>query len=125
MPDPVDVFFDAYSPAAQAIGRALRAMVQQVMPSATEKLYARHNHVSYLRATSVAAPICYICPVNDYVRLGFWFGAHLPDPGHLLVGTGKRLRHVKVRSLEDATALALRRLVEVAWADSNLTDGRR
>ena len=41
-----------------------------------------------------------------------------PDPDHMLVGTGKRLRHVKVRTAQDASNPALQHLVEAAWADA-------
>jgi predicted RNA-binding protein with PIN domain len=47
------------------------------------------------------------------------FGKGLPDPGGVLVGEGKRLRHVKVRSLEQARDRVLERLVEAAWERKN------
>jgi hypothetical protein len=60
----------------------------------------------------------YICPLKDYVRLGFMFGTHLDDPEQLLVGEGKRLRHIKIGSLAEAGNPALRPLVEAAWAEA-------
>lgn len=45
---------------------------------------------------------CYIMPLKDRVNLGFYYGAGLDDPNQLLEGTGKKLRHVKVRSAEEA-----------------------
>ncbi|HEY6539733.1 MAG TPA: DUF1801 domain-containing protein, partial [Ktedonobacteraceae bacterium] len=62
--------------------------------------------------------ICYICPLKDYVRLGFMYGTNLPDPHQLLTGEGQRLRHVKVRTNEEAKNPALKQLVEDAWADA-------
>jgi hypothetical protein len=59
----------------------------------------------------------YICPMQEYVRLGFYYGGELADPAHLLVGEGKRLRHVKVRTLADACQPALEQLVRAAWVD--------
>ncbi len=51
------------------------------------------------------------------VTLGFFWGGNLDDPHHLLEGTGKRMRHVKVKTLEDASHPALVTLVKAAWAD--------
>ena len=45
--------------------------------------------------------IVYIAPHNNYVRLGFFNGATMPDPANLLEGTGKKLRHIKVYEVND------------------------
>ena len=45
--------------------------------------------------------IVYIAPHNDYVRLGFFNGATMPDPDNLLEGTGKKLRRIKVHEIDD------------------------
>jgi hypothetical protein len=102
----------------QTISRFLRAMVLDAMPEANETLFAKENHIAYSFSTSRRDTICYICPLKDYVRLGFMYGTHLPDPHQLLIGEGKRLRHVKVRTIEGASKPALKHLVEAAWADA-------
>jgi hypothetical protein len=43
---------------------------------------------------------------------------HLDDPQHLLVGEGKRMRHIKIRSREDAGNSALEQLLKEAWKDA-------
>jgi hypothetical protein len=117
--DPIEQFFAGYPPEVQTISRKLRAMVNSAMPDGgNEVLFARHNHVGYSLTKSMRDRICYICPMKDYVRLGFMYDTSLPDPDQMLVGEGKRLRHVKVRSLEDAGHPALQRLVEAAWVDA-------
>jgi hypothetical protein len=52
------------------------------------------------------------------VNQGFYYGVHLDDPHHLLVGEGKRMRHTKVRSCEDASNPALEQLLKEAWKDA-------
>ena len=119
MIDPIEDFFASYAPEVQDISRVLRAMVKSAMPEAHEVLFASHNHIGYsFSSESMADRVCYVCPMKDYVRLGFMFGTHLADPERLLVGTGKRLRHVKVRSMQEACRPGLRQLVEAAWADA-------
>ena len=56
-------------------------------------------------------------PQKAYVNLGFYRGTSLSDPLGMLEGTGKDLRHVKVRSLEQAEQPAVRELIAAAVAD--------
>ena len=59
--------------------------------------------------------IFYIASQADkYVTLGLWQGALLPNPDGLIEGTGKRMRHVKVRSMEHLEAPALGRIIRQA-----------
>jgi len=53
---------------------------------------------------------------SHHVGIEFWRGATLRDPHRLLEGTGKNLRHVKVRTIAEATAPALVALVREALA---------
>jgi hypothetical protein len=59
----------------------------------------------------------YVNAFRDHVNVGFFFGAFLEDPARLLEGTGKRMRHVKLRPGRDADAVALNNLIDVAYAD--------
>lgn len=65
----------------------------------------------------------YIMPRQDYVNLGFYHGTDLDDPDRLLEGTGKKMRHVKVRSQKDAANPALAALVAEALAERKLVLG--
>ena len=46
-------------------------------------------------------PFAWTKAAKGHVSLGFWRGAELPDPQHLLDGTGTRMRHVKILSPAD------------------------
>lgn len=59
----------------------------------------------------------YVNAFKEHVNVGFFFGALLDDPAHLLEGTGKRGRHVKLRPGRDVDEAALTRLVQVAYRD--------
>lgn len=52
-----------------------------------------------------------------HANVGFFHGASLPDPGGLLQGEGKRMRHVKLRPGEAVDAGALEALVDAAYRD--------
>ena len=59
----------------------------------------------------------YVNAFKDHVNVGFFHGASLKDPARLLEGTGKRMRHVKLRPGRDVDAAALIKLIDVAYAD--------
>jgi len=100
----------------QAITRELCDVARKNMPGAPEFIY--HDAVGYSVSESPFDRICYIAPQKGYVNFGFFFGADLPDPKHLLVGEGKRLRHVKIRSVEDAKNPALGKLIKATWKEA-------
>lgn len=60
-----------------------------------------------------------------HVNVGFFLGAHLADPAGLLEGTGKRMRHVKVRPGAEIDSKALGALIQAAYDDvkARLGDG--
>jgi hypothetical protein len=59
----------------------------------------------------------YVNVFTSHVNIGFFQGASLPDPARLLQGTGKFMRHVKLKPGTAAKAAALRRLIEEAYSD--------
>jgi hypothetical protein len=52
-----------------------------------------------------------------HVNVGFFRGAEIPDPSGLLGGTGKFMRHVKLRPEVGVDPDALTKLIETAYAD--------
>jgi hypothetical protein len=62
-------------------------------------------------------PFAYVNAFRVHVNVGFFLGAGLDDPGRLLEGTGKRMRHVKLRPAGDVDANALRALIRAAYED--------
>ena len=63
------------------------------------------------------APFAYVDSFNSHVNVGFFYGALLDDPAGFLAGSGKRMRHVKLRPGRDPNTMALRKLIDSAYAD--------
>ncbi len=63
------------------------------------------------------APFGYVNVFTSHVNVGFFHGAALPDPARLLQGTGKSMRHVKLRPETPTNAAALSMLIEEAYSD--------
>jgi hypothetical protein len=62
------------------------------------------------------APFGYVNVFTSHVNVGFFHGAALSDPSHLLQGTGKFMRHVKLKPGTAANAAALSRLIDAAYS---------
>jgi hypothetical protein len=62
-------------------------------------------------------PFGYVNVFTAHVNVGFFQGASLPDPTALLQGSGKFMRHVKLRPGVETDEVALRQLIEVAYVD--------
>src|SRR5689334_21709841 len=63
------------------------------------------------------APFGYVNVFTSHVSVGFFHGAALPDPAGLLQGSGKFMRHVKLRPGTATNTAALNRLIETAYSD--------
>jgi len=62
-------------------------------------------------------PFGYVNVFTSHVNVGFFQGASLPDPGHLLQGSGRFMRHVKLKPGIATNAAALSKLINTAYSD--------
>src|SRR5690606_1807352 len=63
------------------------------------------------------AAFAYVDAFTAHVNVGFFLGAELPDPSGLLGGTGRFMRHVKLRPGVDVDDVALKTLIRIAYRD--------
>ena len=66
------------------------------------------------------APFAYANAFKSHINVGFFHGASLEDPAGLLEGTGKRMRHVKLKPGSELNTAALAALIDAAYADIKL-----
>ena len=64
------------------------------------------------------AAFCYVDAFTAHVNVGFFHGAELPDPAGLLEGTGKAMRHVKLRPGAEVDEAGLLALIAAAHRDT-------
>ena len=57
----------------------------------------------------------YVNAFTHHVNVGFFLGPELEDPEHLLEGTGKFMRHVKLRPGQTVDSMALQTLTAAAY----------
>lgn len=101
------------TPEAQSLAIKLRKLVRTVLPRAKETIFKGWGVADYGQPDKARGYIS-IGPQKKYVNLYFMDGVDLPDPARLLVGTGKRMRHVKITSEKDLKSAALKALIKAA-----------
>ena len=111
----LDTLLAPQTPIVREVVLALRSLVREVMPDATEQIDLPDRLVAFgfgppggtrLRDFAVG-----LIPHRAHVNVQLADGALLGDPTGIVEGTGKRIRHVKCRSLDDLARPALRTLV--------------
>jgi len=63
------------------------------------------------------AAFAYVDAFSAHVNVGFFLATELDDPAGLMEGSGKRMRHVKVRWGEPVNEAALNDLIAAAYRD--------
>jgi len=108
-PDPaleadVDRLLAEHTDELQAIERALRAAIRAEFPDAVEQVDFSNKLIAFGRSMRMRGLLFAIIAHKDWVNLQLADGAELADPDGLIEGTGKRIRHVKIRSVEAASS---------------------
>jgi len=89
--------------------RGLRSFVKKCVPGTNETVNA-WGIPTFERKD----PFCFFMVGKNHVTFGFHSGVSLDDPEGLLEGTGKNIRHVKLRTLDDVEQRGLKNLVQAA-----------
>jgi hypothetical protein len=100
----VDRLLSEHPPEQQAIEQALRATIRRELPAAVEQVDFGNKLIAFGRSMKMRGLLFAIIAHTSWVNLQLADGADLPDPGGLIEGTGKRIRHVKVRSVAEASS---------------------
>ncbi len=109
-----EIIADA-NPTVQAIAHAIRALFADVMPNITEVAWPKQKIAGYgVGPKKMSEQFCYLALFENHVNLGFYYGADLADPENLLEGSGKAMRHIKIRSVAELEQPAIRQLIEQA-----------
>ena len=116
MSDEIDRFLEAYTPDIRNLTHEVRALIASVTPDADEYLKLGWKVIWYGFGPKMPDQFAVVMPTRNHVGLGFAYGADLPDPKGKLEGTGKRMRHVKLRTAADAADPAIAALLRAQVA---------
>jgi hypothetical protein len=103
------------TPEAQDLALQLRKLIFQLLPKAQEKIYTGWGVADIYRGEPAGRGFMSIGPQKKYVNLYFMDGVDLPDPAGLLEGSGKRMKHVKIKTAKDLEGPALKQLIKSAF----------
>lgn len=119
----VDDYIARFKGKVGEVASGIRTLVRETVPEAIESIkwgqpvWESNGPIAYLRA------------FKDKVNLGFWRGADLEDPDGHLQGSGNRMRHLKLVSLQDLRPdkirAFLKRAVELNKQKGDPTKRRR
>src|SRR3989304_5751058 len=104
----VDEYIAAFDDWRTDAMRRLREVVKEGAP---------HSAVGIKWAQPVwewNGPMIWMKAYPKHVDIGFWRGTEMDDPKKVLTGDGERMRHIKITSVEEIPADALRELVRQA-----------
>jgi len=114
MPDPPKEFrpfLARYDAAVRQLTLALRTVVVEELAPCHEYIFAMRSKVVLLysgSARAISDGICNIAVFRQHVTLTFVEGTDLDDPGHLLKGSGKIMRHLRIMSVAELARPELR-----------------
>jgi hypothetical protein len=108
----VDAWFDDITDPFRMIVRPWFELMRGCGPDVRELI-----HDGCPTAAVGDAAFAYVGAYKAHASIGFFHGASLPDPAGLLEGSGKRMRHVKLRPGVELDEEALARLIAAAYAD--------
>ena len=91
------------------VAKAVRALVKKSVAGCEE-----YVNPWKIPTFDLNGPLCFYMVAKEHVIFGFVRGAMLGDPGKMLEGTGKYLRHIKLRNVADVRRPGVRSLLKEA-----------
>jgi hypothetical protein len=119
----IDAYVERKNPNLKPVTDAVRALVRKAVPKSHEAV-----NPWGLPVFEWNGALCYLMVGKKHVTFGFPRGTSLRDPAKLLRGTGKNLRHVKLREVSDVHDANLKQLILQAKKlnrEQPLTSGMR
>jgi Domain of unknown function (DU1801) len=111
-------FIDKFDPKHQAVIRAVRKALRKQLPTANEVVYDNYNFfvIGYSPTERPSDTYFSIAAAANGVGLSFYHGADLPDPHHVLLGSGSQNRFVRLESVKTLERPEIAALMSAAVA---------
>jgi len=116
-------FLYRYDSAVQSLALGLRKLIHEEMAPCHEYIFEMRSKVVLLYGATervIADGICNIGVFARHVTLGFPRGTDLEDPAGVLQGTGKAMRHIRLKKLSDLDRPEIRALLQQARKHAGL-----
>ena len=108
----IDRWWSTKPPELSSLARTWFEVMKMCGPDVNESL-----HNGYPAACLDVYPFAYVDSFRSHINVGFYYGTFLPDPQGILIGAGKRMRHVKLTLDNQGDSRALKKLIEGSYQD--------
>jgi hypothetical protein len=115
-------FVARFDPAVARVAQEARAILRRQLPAAFELVYDNYNALAIGFSPTEKTPdaIVSVTLYPRWVSLFFLYGATLPDPLHLLQGSGKQVRSIRLERADVLKTPGVRALLRAAVAQSDV-----
>ena len=113
-------FVAKYDPAVARLARTTRAALRKRLPTAVELVYDNYQFLAIGFSSTERASDCLVSLAISPkgVALSFYYGASLPDPDGILLGSGNQNRYVRLESAATLAVPAVEALLRAAMAQA-------
>jgi hypothetical protein len=113
-------FIAKFDPANAKLIRACRTAMRKRVPSANELVYDNYNFLAIGYSASERPSDCVfsLAAGSNGVSLSFYYGATLPDPDGILLGSGNQNRFVRLPTAATLAEPKVERLMRAALAQA-------
>ena len=115
---PVSEYLRNIPAALRPTMQATRKTIKALAPKSTKEIAYRRWPIRYAVGDKL------VCGVGNYSRwisIYLFRGTELDDPDKVLEGTGKSMRHIKLREPKDASRPEVRRMIRQAFKKGGMT----
>jgi len=111
-------FIDKFDSKNAALIRSVRKALRKRLPTANELVYDNYNFfvIGYSSTERPSDCIVSIAAAANGVGLSFYYGATLPDPHKLLLGSGSQNRFIRLESAATLARAEVEDLISAAIA---------
>jgi hypothetical protein len=116
----LEEFISRYTPEIGKLARAVLARMSKRLPGAVQLVYDNYNAlaIGFGPSEKASEAVFSIALYPRWINLFFLQGAELPDPDGILLGSGKQVRHVVLRTATDLDRPEVKQLMEIALAQA-------
>src|SRR3984893_11453957 len=118
--DQLEIFIDKFDSKNAALIRSARKILRKRLPTANELVYDNYNFfvIGYCSTERPSDCIVSIAAGANGVGLSFYYGATVPDPRKLLLGSGSQNRFIRIESVATLTRPEVEELIAAAIAQA-------
>jgi len=120
-------FLEPYDRPIRELALATRSLVLEEMAPCAENMYDAYSAVAlgYGSSERLKDGVVHIAVYAAHVNIGFNHGNELDNKKGLLQGTGRRLRHITIKSVADLRNPAVRQYLRAAYKLAGMKEATR